>query len=257
MFWRVTKKEAAARRSSKMESRDHSNAANPKSLMSRGKIIKISLFFVTAIFTIGNTHAQTTFGLRGGMTATHIYAEIVDETVEGETQDATSFIGYQAGGLVEIGRVFSVQTGLYISSQGYRLMIEGERFKDRTVERFSLTYIQVPIHLQYAIFIYDHASVMWLKAGPYFGYAVGGKIIRKQIKKSKTIEKETEKMKIGTSTKDHYNATDMGVSLGIEFGNAKYRMGYFCNIGLKNISNNSSIFERNISIGITVTRMIW
>ena len=34
MFQKFTKKEAAARRSSKMESRDHSNAANPKSLMS-------------------------------------------------------------------------------------------------------------------------------------------------------------------------------------------------------------------------------
>ena len=42
MYRRVSKKEAAARRSSKMESRDHSNAANPKSQMSRGNILKIS-----------------------------------------------------------------------------------------------------------------------------------------------------------------------------------------------------------------------
>ena len=38
MYRRVSKTEAAARRSSTMESRDHSNAANPKSLMSRGKV---------------------------------------------------------------------------------------------------------------------------------------------------------------------------------------------------------------------------
>ena len=43
MFWRVTKKEAAACSSSAMEGRDHfKNAANPKSLTSRGKICIIT-----------------------------------------------------------------------------------------------------------------------------------------------------------------------------------------------------------------------
>jgi len=73
MFWRVTKKEAAARRSSQMEGRDHSNAANPKSLMSRGNLIKILLIaFVSqfAVFSYGQTW-QIGYPNAADITATH------------------------------------------------------------------------------------------------------------------------------------------------------------------------------------------
>jgi len=42
MYRRVLQTEEAARRSSQMESRDHSNAANSKSLMSRKEYLKIN-----------------------------------------------------------------------------------------------------------------------------------------------------------------------------------------------------------------------
>ena len=51
MFRRVSKTEAAARRSSTMEGRDHSNAAIPKSLMSRGnKMITLGVALCVAMF---------------------------------------------------------------------------------------------------------------------------------------------------------------------------------------------------------------
>ena len=56
MFRRVSKKEAAARRSSKMESRDHSNAAIPKSLMSRGNLLQRA-FLLFAVFWVSTASA--------------------------------------------------------------------------------------------------------------------------------------------------------------------------------------------------------
>ena len=68
MFWKVSKKEAAARRSSKMESRDHSNAANPKSLTSRGNIFShvLILLTVTMLLSLENIYAQS--GTTGPLT---------------------------------------------------------------------------------------------------------------------------------------------------------------------------------------------
>jgi len=59
MYQVFSKTEAAARRSSKMESRDHSNAANPKSLMSRGKILQRT-FLIFAVFwvSMANGYSQ-------------------------------------------------------------------------------------------------------------------------------------------------------------------------------------------------------
>jgi len=58
MYRRVSKKEAAARRSSKMECRDHSNAANPKSLMSRGNVIVVAGFMLFAMVMAAPALAQ-------------------------------------------------------------------------------------------------------------------------------------------------------------------------------------------------------
>jgi len=74
MFWRVTKKEEAARRSSQMEGRDHSNAANPKSLMSRGNFL-IALVLSTFMLPV--------------------FGEQVDENTA--LKVATQFLSYPTG----------------------------------------------------------------------------------------------------------------------------------------------------------------
>jgi len=88
MFWRVSKTEAAARRSSKMESGDHSNAAIPKSLMSRGKILqRIFLIFAVLWVSVVSAFAQDIITLKNGDDIKALVQEIGEVEVKYKKYD--------------------------------------------------------------------------------------------------------------------------------------------------------------------------
>ena len=88
MYWRVVKTEAAARRSSQMEGRDHSNAANPKSLKSRGNVMRRT-FLVLAVFwvSVASAFAQDVITLKNGMSVQATVQEIGENEVKFKKYD--------------------------------------------------------------------------------------------------------------------------------------------------------------------------
>ena len=196
------------------------------------KKLKLSLV-IALLGMVSLVNAQSaSVTVKGGLNMSNFYGKnLSDKNVKA---------GFHAGvGLdLEFVTNISLQTGLYYTSKGaeYTTNIKGP-VGDVEYD-VTANYIQLPIHIAYKMEVKPETR-LFLHAGPYLAYGVGGK---------RTIEKKSDlnsipdylgAEEINTFDKDFgYKPFDygVGVGVGIEFDLFLIDLGW--DMGLKNIARN-------------------
>ena len=183
---------------------------------------KIIIAFSLIAFSTVGAQAQTSFGLKGGITS----ANMKFSSEEGSIK-YSSKIGFYAGAFAEIGlsENFAFQPELL-----YALLGTQSKFENET-SKFNLTYINIPLLAKYK------SNGFFVVAGPQIGILVSAK--------------DSD----GTDEKEGYKSTDISGVIGAGyttmsgFGfDARYQIG-LGDIG-KDIEGDGSIKSNAFYFGI-------
>lgn len=186
-----------------------------------------------AILTAGSAQAQFKFGARAGFNMT---------TLAGDIENANFKPGFQVGvvGDCSISEAFAIQPGLVFSTLGCTGKEKGVK------STINLNYLQLPVNVHYKVDL--GGTKLFLQAGPYLGYGLGGKWIMKGVGAS-----ISETIKMGNGDDASYKAIDFGVGAGagLQFGNLQATVGY--NIGLADIAPGEGGSINNSGLAVTLT----
>ena len=202
---------------------------------------RIVFLFLAAVLTANYAQAQVSFGVRAGWanTGNGQFGGIFDTDNEALGKD-----GFQIGGIADLklSKAFSIQPGLLLATQGDKFVKKEYKSllkNDKVTIKVNMTYIQVPVHAIYKIHLAEsdgkNVSLL-IHAGPYFGYAIGGKFKYKLEIGGKT-NKEKEDIKFGDGEEYHYKPIDFGLGTGVGLQAANIRVDIGYNHGLLDISN--------------------
>lgn len=187
---------------------------------------------VSALSYAGN--AQVSFGPAVGLNLANNGQKMAG------TKISTKMVtGVHVGGVAKINFTDNLflMPGVFFSTKGSKFDVGGADMKT------SLSYIEIPVNLGYSI----ASTGIFITAGPYLGYAVGGKF---------KVGDESENIKFGSDeTKDDLKPMDLGINVGAGY---QLPLGIFVKaqygIGLANLApgGNSDNSIKNSVIGITV-----
>ena len=168
---------------------------------------KFCTVLLAVVLTASSAQAQIVFGARAGLNLTNIHNELVDNKFKA---------GFQIGVVGEkaLGEKFFGQLGILFATQGC---------KNENVTT-NLNYIQLRLNPTFKANI--GGAKLLLFVGPYFGYAIRGKI-------------NDEKIKFGGE--NLWKAFDFGGGLGagLQFDNLQFALGL--NRGLTNLFNSDDV----------------
>lgn len=124
-------------------------------------------FLLAVLFTFVSiaSYSQTALGLRAGVN----FQNLNGEDVDGSKLDNKLKVGFNAGLTADIPVApdYFVQPGLLFSTKGAKI-------DDGDDTKLNLSYVEVPITFLYKPLLGTGRLLMGV--GPYFAYAVGGKI---------------------------------------------------------------------------------
>ncbi|WP_207494866.1 porin family protein [Aridibaculum aurantiacum] len=159
-----------------------------------------------------------------------------------------NYKGFQAGFSYQAGisPMFSVVPELYFAVKGGRLKENNPLTGSKSTLRVNSLEIPVLARL--------HCNKLYLNAGPYAGYNVGGRL---KIDGTNTSPETTEKVSFGNSSAD-FKRWDFGFQAGAGYNfNLKQsvltldvRYGY----GLVNFSRDIERYNRMLNISVQVSR---
>jgi hypothetical protein len=210
-----------------------------ESQMSR-KVLSVLL---VAVLTVCYAHAQVSFGVRAGLS--YLQPEVGKYDGHKVSENYYWMPGFQLGAVIncELGDVFAIQPGLLFAQQ--RMSDKYWRDKDDHSEyKSSLNYLQVPINFQFKLDL--NGAEVFLQAGPYIGYGLGGKSKEEETYGGKS-ESEENKLKF-EKRPDNYNPNpgddrylnikplDYGIGLGLGVQSGCVQIGCSYNIGLANLT---------------------
>ncbi|OJU28673.1 MAG: hypothetical protein BGN92_01445 [Sphingobacteriales bacterium 41-5] len=129
--------------------------------MIRKVIIGALALFVTA----GAVNAQTQFGIKGGFNAANMTND------NGSTTDTKRLPTFHAGVVADLGitEMFSVRTGLDLQSKGWKYTYGSTEYSSNPL------YLELPVNFT-VNFPVANSVKMYVGAGPYVAYGVGGKV---------------------------------------------------------------------------------
>ena len=170
--------------------------------------MKKNILCLVVIFAFGFANAQKTqFGLKAGVNFA---------TLTGDTDGASSIIGYNVGGFAEIkmSEKFSIQPELLFSTQGAQVTSDG------TEVDFILSYLNIPVMAKY------YASPKFsIELGPQIGFLTSAK---------------GKAMGVSVDVEDFFKSTDFGLNFGAGYDfTKKFSAGVRYNLGLSNIAEDS------------------
>ena len=173
-------------------------------------------------------------------------------------------------GEYEIKDYFAVQPGIIFSMQGYKYKNTYRYIYTSDYERnnsptyydkstYNYNYIQVPINLLYKLDL--GRSKFLLQAGPYFGFAIGGKY---KIENSWSYEYlDPDIYKDGSekiegdiefgSEKDETKPLDYGIGFGFGFQFGKMQVTLGSNLGLADFNNSEQVTTKHYGFNFTLT----
>ncbi len=184
--------------------------------------MKKIILTAAAIFAFGLANAQEVkFGIKAGLNLSN---------VTGDVDGASTKVGFQAGGLVEIkvSDKFAVQPELLYSLQGAKVDEEG------TEVDFNLSYLNIPVMAKYLV-----SDKFSLEAGPQVGFLMSAKA--KAEGASVDVKDAFESIDFGLNIGAGYDATE-NINIGVRYG-----------FGLSNIAKDSEgekIKNSNIAIAV-------
>ena len=168
---------------------------------------KTILAIAFIIFSMAGARAQTSFGLKGGITSSNLKGY-----EGGMSISLTSKIGFYAGAFAEVGvsENFAIQPEVLYSVLGAKLNLDSVHYKE------DVNYMNIPVLAKYK------NGGFSIQAGPQIGLLISAKDSN------------------GKSIKDEYNTTDFSVIVGAGYtlfnglgADARYQ------IGLGNVARNS------------------
>lgn len=170
---------------------------------------KIIIAIAVILFLTAGARAQTSFGLKGGMTSSNLKG-----SQGGLSVSLTSKIGFYAGAFAEIGvsENFAVQPEVIYSLLGAKLKSDSLKYKE------DLNYINIPVLAKYK------NNGFSAFAGPQIGILLSAKNSN------------------GQTIKDEYNSTDFSGVVGAGYttmGGVGFDARY--QIGFGNVAKNSGV----------------
>jgi hypothetical protein len=171
--------------------------------------MKKKLFVLSALFFLitAALQSQAEFGILGGVN----FQNLNGKDINGDKLENNMIIGYHAGVNVQIpvAPEFYFQPGLMFYKKGAKIT-DGSKI--------GLSYIELPLNLVYKA-ILGNGKFM-LGFGPYFGYAIGGKV-KPESGTATNIEFQSVVEAGAPSSVTYFKAFDAGANIfaGFEMGN--------------------------------------
>ena len=234
---------------------------------------RILLVLLVAVMTANLAFAQIKIGgkegrigFRAGVNLAKLAGDLADYWDEGG-YDIKYKPGIQLGVVVEFpmkNEKFVIQPGILFSQTGAKYKIStsmdmnDSKMTIKDMRTYTLNYLQVPVN-----FLYKHdlgGSMLLLQAGPYLGYAIGGKnktenstTLKPDPNNLSSKKNDSKSIKFGSDKDKHdYKAFDLGFGLGAGLMfNEKIQAGLSYNLGLSDIGHYRSAKNRFISFTLT------
>lgn len=216
-------------------------------------------FAIAILFTtfVSPMYSQVTKSLRLGANFSSQKMEFQGSEFQGYEAPNTKILpGFNVGMLVdiEVNEIFSVETGMLLSSKGYRIIEseEGMSYK----ERHHMFYFDVPINAKYTL--EQNNYNLFVTAGPYLAVGFFGK----GVEISNDGEEETTKVidyLWGKEEEYDQKRLDVGINIGAGLEIGPLIIGVNYGHGLMNISKFDELSVKNrvfsISIGTFISQM--
>ena len=197
-----------------------------------------SVLFI-AVLTASYVQAQFTFGARAGLNLTNVSVKY--EGKEYEASKPKYKPSFQIGVVGEYGISdnFAIQPGILFATQGYKLgpreFIMDDMLGWEVMATVNINYLQIPINAQYKINL--GSSAFLLQAGPYFGFAFGGKTKTEFSLNNIPSSKEKTDLVFGNK-EDQLSPFDFGLGLGIGLQLNAIQIGLKYHLGLADLYHN-------------------
>jgi hypothetical protein len=190
------------------------------------------------VFAFTNMHAQVKFGPEIGINLSTMTAKSM-----GISLDPKTLIGFHLGVMADVplSGPISLQPGILYSAKGSKYKYFSEEAS------ISPGYIEIPVHVAYHLNI--EKAQIFVFAGPYFGYGVGGKA---------KYGSESQSLKFGSGESDDLKPFDVGIDLGAGVNLNGFLVSVQYGLGLANLSpvTTDNTEMKNRVIGISVAYLL-
>jgi hypothetical protein len=188
--------------------------------------MKKMMLTAVAVITFAFSNAQETrAGIKGGINIA---------TLTGDAEGATSRVGFQAGGFLEIKITdrFAIQPELLFSTQGVHTEIVKPDNEYKIEKRINLMYLNIPIMARF--YVVDKFSV---EAGPQIGFLARARATSEITSYGNRVSGEED-------LKRYLRAADLGVNFGAGYDFTEdLSIGIRYNIGCSNLGENMRNYE--------------
>ena len=147
--------------------------------------------------------------------------------------------GFNAGATLDvpIKKLFSLETGILISSKGVKIS-DNETSEGEYLHREDLLYLDIPVLCKITVPV--KKMKVFALAGPYLGQALSGKSTQGVVINSVRSEWESN-----IPWGNLYGRFDYGAKTGIGLRYKKYQIGASYTFGFKNLSIDSELERKN------------
>jgi hypothetical protein len=183
------------------------------------KIILLTTFSALAIMSFSQN-----FGVKAGLNLANMLYKNDEGTL---SDDFKVKPGFHIGGIADIPLIenISVETGILLSSKGFRYDKNGVKFSD------NLIYLDIPVTAKYSYVL--NKIKLFANAGPNFGLGLSGKY------KTEIEGDEDRDVKWGSGEENDLKRFDLGLLIGAGVQYDSYTVGLNYNLGLSNIAANT------------------
>jgi hypothetical protein len=222
----------------------------------------IKPFLVVIALTMASlSFAQVKYGIRAGLNLTEMTLNLESS---GLSQKMNTSL--HLGGTFEysLSEKFAIESGLMLSGKGSRIedTESGNDITIKSTSTISPLYIEVPIN---GLYILDFGAVkLQLFAGPYFAYAISGKIKTEYTAialpsgvtlESLQLTNESSDIKFGTSDESNIKGMDFGLNMGAGIEAKNFLIRAQCGWGFTNLDTGGSSTDDELNnrvIGISM-----
>jgi hypothetical protein len=196
----------------------------------------VKVFMLVVVFTtVTNELFAQNFVLKGGLNLSNMLLKDDSETY---SNDFEMNPGFHVGAMAEfpLSEIFSFETGLLLSTKGFKLSEEetqmGETYKYE--QRLNLLYLDVPLTAK-VTFDLGGAKIYGV-FGPYVGMGLSGKWKYEESFDGETDTEEEEVVWGSDVQKSDFKSLDYGVTAGAGVEINSIQIGLTYGLGLANIS---------------------
>jgi len=216
------------------------------------KILLNFLVVLLLIATFPDLYSQT-YGVKDGLNLSKVFAK---DNLGNYNEDAMWKTGFHAGATVEfkLNKLWSLETGLLLSTKGYKSMFEDTAFGDfvKSESTTSLYYIDIPFNFKAGFTVKN--SKFYASLGPYIGFGIYGKEKGEFTFQGQT-ESFDEPIEWGSDEEnDKVRRLDFGFAMGIGLEFKSIQIGFSYHQGLANISayRQDGATVRNSVLGLSI-----